>query len=171
MENQVCVKPEIFSQYPELMCGVTTRSFFSQTFSEGIDREKPDAREKAMLESGIFFGFEKIAFSQQTHSDRVAVIESDGFIGEADALVTRQKNLALVIKTADCGQIFLFDPVAEIVGAVHAGWKGHSLRILEKTVSSMINLGAKAERLLCFIGPSIEARNYEVGADGVAILP
>lgn len=166
MKKEEWVNPEIFDRYPELACGVATRSFFDGKFSEGLDRKKAEDREKALVASGNFFWFQKIAFSQQTHSDRVAVVESEWFVWEADALVTRQKNLALVIKTADCGQIFLFDPVAEVIGAVHAGWKGHSLRILEKTVTVMIGLWAKAERLICFVGPSIEARNYEVGADG-----
>lgn len=42
----------------------------------------------------------------------------------ADALITRETDLPLVVFSADCGIMLLYDPVHHAAGAVHAGWAG-----------------------------------------------
>jgi len=84
---------------------------------------------------------------------------------EADALVTDQPELALVIKTADCAPVLLVDPQAGVVGAAHAGWRGALAGILEQTVMHMTFLGAQRERIVAAIGPCIAPVHYEVGTE------
>ena len=84
----------------------------------------------------------------------------------ADALVTNERNLPLVVFSADCGIILLHDPVANCAGAVHAGWRGCADGILEKTVRELERLyGAKAERILAAIGPCIGPCCFETDDD------
>src|SRR5690349_21651384 len=52
----------------------------------------------------------------------------------ADAMVTRQPNVALGIITADCAPILLADSQAGVVGAAHAGWRGAVAGVIEATV-------------------------------------
>ena len=54
---------------------------------------------------------------------------------------------------------------ARVIAAAHAGWRGALSGIVEATVATMEKLGAKRERTVAVIGPSISQRAYEVGAD------
>ena len=83
----------------------------------------------------------------------------------ADAMVTTVPGLALGILTADCAPVLLADRSQGIIGAAHAGWKGAIGGVLENTVASMVQLGAKPKNIVAAIGPCIGQRSYEVGPD------
>ncbi|MEG1501729.1 MAG: peptidoglycan editing factor PgeF, partial [Clostridiales bacterium] len=114
-------------------------------------------------------------FSNQTHSLNVHIasyqdknrgLENPLPYDEIDALITDEKELALVIVHADCVPILMVDPENKIIGAAHAGWKGSAGNILQVLVDNFINhYGSKAENLLAAIGPCIGGCCYEVGAD------
>jgi polyphenol oxidase len=57
------------------------------------------------------------------------------------------------------------DPVARVIGAAHAGWKGALAGVLEATVAAMEALGARRDRIRAAIGPTIGRDHYEVGED------
>ena len=84
---------------------------------------------------------------------------------KADAVVTDVPGLAVGIVTADCGPVLFADPVAKVVGAAHAGWKGAVTGIMEATIETMIARGARKENILAVLGPTISAKNYEVGPE------
>ncbi|MDX2223279.1 MAG: peptidoglycan editing factor PgeF [Rhodospirillaceae bacterium] len=86
----------------------------------------------------------------------------------ADAMVTAVPDLALGILTADCAPVLLADPVAGVIGAAHAGWKGAFDGVLANTVAAMTALGAQSSRLIAAIGPCIGQASYEVGPEFVA---
>lgn len=83
----------------------------------------------------------------------------------ADALVTATRGVALGVLAADCVPVLMADTEGEVVAAAHAGWKGALGGVIEATVSSMVALGAPAERVVACVGPCIQQRSYEVGAD------
>ncbi|MBX3569952.1 MAG: peptidoglycan editing factor PgeF [Rhizobiaceae bacterium] len=85
----------------------------------------------------------------------------------ADALVTDRPGLALGTTTADCGPVLFSDADAGVIGAAHAGWKGAFTGVLENTVDAMEALGARRDRIVAVLGPSISMRNYEVGPEFV----
>lgn len=105
----------------------------------------------------------------QTHSATVAVARQA--FGDdrpkADAIVTDRPGLAIGVVTADCGPVLFADPGAGVVGATHAGWQGALSGVLENTVTAMEELGAKRERLVAVLGPTISQDNYEVGPEFV----
>lgn len=84
---------------------------------------------------------------------------------KADALVTDRPGIALGILTADCVPVLFVDPVARVIGAAHAGWKGAVTGVLEATVEAMVALGADRPRILAGIGPHIGWDSYEVGPE------
>mgnify|MGYP001481527342 CR=1 FL=1 len=84
---------------------------------------------------------------------------------DADAMVTKAKGIGLGILTADCAPVLFSDPVANIVGAAHAGWKGAMNGITEATIDAMIRIGAKRENIKAAIGPCISQTAYEVGLE------
>jgi len=104
---------------------------------------------------------------RQVHSDVVHVVDRapPGLL-RGDALITATPGLALVVKTADCLPILLFDPQARAVGIVHAGWRGTLRRIAEKTVGAMrAHYCAEPARMRAVIGPGIHACCYQVGQE------
>ena len=105
----------------------------------------------------------------QIHSARAVIVDKpwNGEAAEADALVTRTPGLAIGTLTADCAPILLCDPQARVIAAAHAGWRGALSGIAEATMAAMEKLGAKRERVVAVIGPSISQRAYEVGSDYV----
>jgi YfiH family protein len=106
----------------------------------------------------------------QIHSAEVVVAEQPwtGDRPRADAMVTRMPGLALGISTADCGPLLFADSEAGVVGAAHAGWKGALSGILEATLESMERLGARRERTMIVLGPTIGPQAYEVGPEFVS---
>jgi YfiH family protein len=77
-------------------------------------------------------------------------------------MVTDQPGLLLGILTADCAPVLLADPVAGIVGAAHAGWRGALAGVTDSTINEMEALGASRERIAAAIGPCIALPSYEV---------
>jgi YfiH family protein len=84
---------------------------------------------------------------------------------QVDGLVTRQKGVALGVLTADCGPVLFADVEAGVIGACHAGWKGALTGVSDATIVQMEKLGARRERTVAVLGPTIGPRSYEVGPD------
>ena len=74
---------------------------------------------------------------------------------ECDGFVTDVKNLPIMIYIADCVPVLLHDPEAEVVAAVHCGWKSSVQDILGAVVEKMCALGARPENIRAAIGASI----------------
>ena len=105
----------------------------------------------------------------QVHSPDVAVVTGpwQGGRPKADAMVTVAHDVALGISTADCGPILFADAEARVIGAAHSGWKGAFTGVVGATVTEMEKLGARRERILAVLGPTISAKAYEVGPEFV----
>jgi YfiH family protein len=102
----------------------------------------------------------------QVHSNKVVLVldpAEDTSLEMADALVTKVPGMILSVKTADCLPLLLYDPAAKVIGAVHAGWRGAQLGIIERSLEVMKELGAKD--ITALLGPSIQKDSYEVGKE------
>ena len=84
---------------------------------------------------------------------------------EGDAVVTGVAGLVCGALSADCAPILIADRDAHIVAAAHAGWKGALTGIVASTVSAMVELGARPERMVAAVGPCIGPTSYEVGLE------
>ena len=91
--------------------------------------------------------------------------QSKNLLGKADGMVTDLQDKVLAILTADCAPVLFFDPIRNIIGAAHAGWRGTLIGILENTVDAMLTLGATKRNIIVAVGPCISKENYEVGED------
>jgi YfiH family protein len=110
----------------------------------------------------------RLAGVHQVHGVEVAAVSDVWAPGEgprADAMVTDRPGVALGIITADCAPVLFADPVARVVGAAHAGWRGAVAGVLEATLDAMAALGARPDRIRAAVGPCIAQPSYEVGPD------
>ena len=101
----------------------------------------------------------------QVHGDQISVIDSyksDLLMtsDKADGLITSLKNIVLVIKTADCVPIIFFDEVKRRIGISHQGYKGTLLKLSEKMVKKMQDLGSDIKDIKALIGPAICEKCY-----------
>ena len=87
----------------------------------------------------------KLALMNQTHSNKVLIIENINNFKrfDCDALLTTNNDIALCVLTADCAPILIYETKKKIVGCIHAGWKGAFFGIIENTIlklSEMLSL-------------------------------
>ena len=74
----------------------------------------------------------------------------------ADAIITSETGVALVIKVADCQAIFLFDPVKKVVANVHCGWRGNVNGIIARTVAAMKDVfNSNPSDIIATVSPSL----------------
>jgi polyphenol oxidase len=108
----------------------------------------------------------ELIVAKQGHSNKCVVIQrSHDKNIVADAMVTSSRNIGLGILTADCVPILIMDTKNHIIAAIHAGWKGASMGIIENTIKKMISIGGDTRSMIAAIGPSIQQRSYEVGEE------
>ena len=84
---------------------------------------------------------------------------------KGDSLITGKKGIALGILTADCAPVFIYDPINNLISALHAGWKGAFKQIIYKTIKKFKIKGSNLNDLIVVIGPCISKNNYEVKKD------
>ncbi|MBM6927319.1 peptidoglycan editing factor PgeF [Pseudoflavonifractor phocaeensis] len=115
-----------------------------------------------------------VVCSSQVHGDVVRTITTaDLGIGldqpepwQADGLVTDIPGVVLTVFNADCLPILLYDPVRRVVGAVHAGWRGTALGIVNRAVDRMVDCyGCDRLDILAAIGPGISQCCFETHED------
>lgn len=107
---------------------------------------------------------------KQIHSDVVIASPFGDTQPEADAHFTRDRGLALIIRTADCVPVMIHEPVSGLIAAIHAGWRGIENEIILKTCDCLAAEGARLSSARAWIGPHIGARSFEVGLDVAAKL-
>jgi len=116
-----------------------------------------------------------LVFGAQAHGRKVAVVDAahrgrgsvalEDAVADVDALVTATPGVGLVALVADCVPLVLYEPVAQVVACVHAGWRGTVARVVDAAVLAMGSLGARPERILAGIGPAIAPDRYKVGPE------
>ncbi len=106
----------------------------------------------------------KLILMHQTHSNKVVEINKKNYKKKifADSIITKMKGIALSVVTADCAPIIIYDKKNEVIGCIHAGWKGAYLGIIKNTVAKIKKIGSKNE-IHASVGPCIGNKSYEVG--------
>lgn len=115
-----------------------------------------------------------VTLSSQVHGDSVRIVTSadrgQGLTAPAgpdcDGLITDVPGITLTVFGADCLTVLLCDPVRRVIAAVHAGWRGTTLGIVERAVEKMVDhYGCKPEDILAALGPCIDKCCFETGED------
>ena len=160
-------------------CGFVTHAFLTRRggVSAGAFSDLNFSVHQGDLQTHVDQNFQIIAshfhvpqffVMNQVHGDQIHVLhgvedaEKSNSL-QADAVIIKTEGLAIGIKTADCVPILIVDPVQRIIGAIHAGWRGTSLRIAVKTVGMLVSrFSSDVADLIAAIGPCIGACCYEV---------
>jgi YfiH family protein len=90
---------------------------------------------------------------------------------QADAMITSNPQVTLLMRFADCVPVFLYDPARQAIALAHAGWLGTVRRIVVQAVRAMRDaFGTQPAELLAGLGPSIGPDHYAVGNDVVQAI-
>ena len=111
---------------------------------------------------------ESLITLNQKHTNEVVCFNSVSDVKNkiiGDAIVSKVKNIAISILTADCASIFFYDPKNKIIGCAHAGWKGALNGIINNTVKKFNELNSNNSDLIAVVGPCINKKNYEIKND------
>ena len=127
------------------------------------------AHNRAHLAHVIGLPKDRILYMEQIHSSTVTVVNSAlaSPLEATDAIVTTERDLALVVLTADCVPLLLSDDVSGIIAAIHAGRRGARNGIVKATMEAMIQCGAKPAHMHALVGAAASGEQYEVPADMV----
>lgn len=129
------------------------------------------------LATTVGFDDKTIISVPQIHSNIVKMVTLDdagaGYYKKydfsCDGYVTKEKDLPIGVKTADCVPILMEarndDGEVIAVAAVHAGWRGTADKIAQEGIKKLCEVGAKNENIYVAIGPCIDECCYEVGND------
>lgn len=149
--------------------GISPDSFSSLNVGESAG----DSRENVVENrKRIFEVFDKPVESiydvWQIHSNIVQFTDQPRKPGskheQADAIFTNSKNVSLFMQFADCVPILILDTDKDIIGIVHAGWQGTVKRIVQNSITYLIdNFACDPNDIQAGIGPSIGPDHYEVG--------
>lgn len=125
------------------------------------------AANQRKLADGIGIAEDRLVWMEQIHGRTATVV--DGPQSEpapaTDALVTSVPRLPLVALTADCVPVLLGDPDTGVVAAVHAGRVGARVGVLVSALKTMLEAGARLDRIEALLGPAACGQCYEVPAE------
>ena len=141
--------------YKGLNCGIGSK-----------DKKKNIIKNLQIASKKIGVKKNKLILLYQMHSNKIYYIKKNvkkKLIG--DGLITGLKGLAIGILTADCAPILFYDRKKNVIGAVHAGWRGAYKKIGKKMINYFKKKGSKLHNIFAVIGPCISQNNYEIKND------
>jgi YfiH family protein len=114
-----------------------------------------------------------IILMSQRHTNNVVIIEHEiiSYLPVADAMLTHLPDKLIGVKTADCLPILLYNPDINVIGVIHAGWRGLSNMIIYNTIEKLRTFyNASLNHTYFSIGPAICKNCYEVGMEVVSSI-
>ena len=151
-------------------CFFSRKKGFSKGIYESLNCGKGSKDNKKNVQKNLKFVAKtmavekaKLILMHQTHSNKVVEIKKDNYKKKikADAMITRMRDLAIGVVTADCVPIIVCDIKNQVAGCIHAGWKGAYAGIIDNTIKKIKKLNSK-NKIYASVGPCIGNKSYEV---------
>lgn len=166
--------PQIFRQFPQVIAAQSTRNggVSRKPFdSLNLGLSTKDDKELVLRNRELFFSAAqipsgKISLATQVHGAEILKVSEPVISSNYDALITNRPDNFLAVSVADCVPVLIYDSKQKVVAAVHAGWKGTALGIVEKTLQRMkLEYNTQGEDCYAFIGACISYDAFEVGEE------
>jgi polyphenol oxidase len=147
--------------------GVSKAPYSNANLAFHVNDDPSDVmKNHTLLAATLGYDLHTLIHMRQIHSDRIVLVDR-GFNfdtpPECDALITNLPNTPLMVMSADCTGILIYDPVQKAIAAIHAGRAGALSGILPKTVTRMEKeFKSNPNDLHIVLGPSIGGCCYEI---------
>lgn len=129
-------------------------------------------KNRQLLCSILGMNFNNLVMTDQEHTDNIVMLDDgfklspNGYLPSTDAVITSKKELPSLLFFADCTPVMLYDTNTNVLGLIHAGWKGTVKKITLKTARLMVEkYNSKPENIIAAIGPNIGQCCYEVSQE------
>jgi len=148
--------------------GVSRSPYNSLNLAHHVgDSEEDVNSNRKSAAAALGFDVKRLVTAEQVHGSNIRKVSgneaSSGPLAATDAMFTSERQLPLMVFTADCVPIVLIAPEVPLVALVHAGWRGTLAYIVSLTVKKITEeLHLSAAGMSAYIGPSIRACSYEV---------
>ena len=160
--------------------GVSQGIYSTLNLAQKADDDPQNVKENyTLICNALNIDASDLVCSSQVHGNHVRIVKKEDTGGlfkpnshKADGLITNTPSVALMVFTADCVPILLHDPIKNVIGAVHAGWRGIALNIVGEAIKKMeATFDCKPENIKAAIGPCISKCCYETDSDVADVLP
>ncbi len=85
-----------------------------------------------------------------------------------DAVFCNRPKCLLTIRPADCGPLYVFDPIKKAFGLIHCSTASIFSEIISRGINMMRGVfGSKPKDIHCFLGPCISVDAYELYTTGL----
>lgn len=173
-----------FAGCPRVRHGITGRAAAlwrdgDISYATGGDPARVFENRRAWADA-IGIDIEAIVAVRQVHGAAVDSVDAESrgrgarsldaaTVPAADALLTVAPDTPLLLSFADCTPLLFHDPIQNVVGLAHAGWRGTVADIAGATVRAMIaRYGSDPATIVAGIGPAIGRCCYVVDRPVVA---
>lgn len=153
----------LLKQQPGVVHGCSTNAFGPQRISSEVYPQNTPYVKSFF--NALKIPFDRTVMMRQEHGNlikRVGEEEAGSgrhpvtYLEGVDGIYTGEKDVYLVIHTADCVPILIYDPKNRIVAAAHAGWPGTVKLIGQKMVERLAaECNSQPKDLICYLGPAI----------------
>ena len=152
----------------DILCATSTRADGNMDFRFGDEMEVIANRTRFLAEYGLTYT-DHIAM-RCDHKDVITVVDhthparaplNDRQQVYSEVLITQERNLALMLFTADCQSASFYDPITKTIALAHISRQTLVDGLSEKTISFMRQeFAVDPNDLYVHIGPSIHKENY-----------
>lgn len=179
---QLEVYPELVHGFTTRHSGVSTGDKTSWNFGKGPDETWSNITENYKILSGVLNpqmdpeeGIGRMVRTDQTHTANIRMVTEEdlgkGIIRgrdytDIDGLVTSLRDVMLITSHGDCNALYFYDPVQQVIGLAHSGWKGTLRGIGAEMIRIMKEeYACQPEDMVVGIGPALCQDCFEVDED------
>ena len=116
----------------------------------------------------------KLVMPEQVHGNTIKLVTSElqgrgalknDWLQGVEGLVTKETGIVLGAEASDCLLVYAVDPKTQMIGIVHAGWRGVRNGAVLAMLDKMLDQGAEVGNIEVVIGPHIQQCCFEVQSD------
>lgn len=149
-------------------CHTSTTVDGNMSFRFGTQAEVTTNRE-AFLQTHKILPTQTVCM-QCDHGEQIVIVTRENLVSvsnecaslPAEVLVTQEKNVALMLLTADCLPVSFFDPVTKTIALGHFSRQTIAQMLPQKTISFLQeHFKIHSKHIIVHIGPHIHATSYQ----------
>lgn len=163
-------------QTPRFLSSVGAQAGINAAFIGRIAGVSVDTNRKATIERlepahqaavrDLGFEWSQLHLAEQVHGGEIEVVRKDDCAqtwAGVDGLITPDAGVLLGIYVADCGAVYVVDPVERVLALLHSGKKGTEANITGKAIEMMVGqFGSDPSNLVVALSPCVRPPIYEV---------
>jgi len=158
----------VFQDFPHILCCTLWQE---QNFGIKAGETNDESLLMQDLVNKCTFSAHQLVLAKQVHGNHIVRVSDAGVVDSCDGLLTRAKELPLIIRTADCAAVMLYSPSEDTIVNLHVGWRGAAAGIIGEALKILTkSYTLSRKEIWVAVGPLIRACCYQVGPEFTQIF-